>query len=216
MIRVICLLIGYVFGIFQTGYFYGRRKGIDIRTKGSGNAGTTNTLRTLGLKAGLITMAGDVGKAILAILLTWLLLHNAHPELFPLLKIWTGAGVVLGHDYPFYMHFKGGKGIAATAGTILAFGDLRLIALCAALFLITFFTTHLVSLCSILLSTGFLIGMIVLGQMGAYGMSQGFLTEMYVLQAVFTALAIYRHRSNVRRLLAGTERKTYLTKKSDS
>ncbi|MEE0955751.1 MAG: glycerol-3-phosphate acyltransferase [Eubacterium sp.] len=216
MTRVICLLIGYAFGIFQTGYFYGMSKGIDIRTKGSGNAGTTNTLRTLGLKAGLITMAGDVGKAILAIFLTWAIFHGSKPELFPLLKIWTGAGVVLGHDYPFYMKFRGGKGIAATAGTVIAFGDLRLIVLCAALFLVTFFTTHLVSLCSILLSCGFLIGMIILGQMGVYPMGQSLLIEMYLIQAALTFLAVYRHRSNVGRLLAGKERKTYLTRKSDS
>lgn len=215
MTRVICLLIGYAFGIFQTGYFYGRSKGIDIRTKGSGNAGTTNTLRTLGLKAGMITMAGDVGKAILAILLTWLCFHRSCPELFPLLKIWTAAGVVLGHDFPFYMNFKGGKGIAATAGTVIAFGDPRLIVLCGALFLIVFFTVHYVSLGSILLSSGFLIGMIVLGQLGAYPMTQARLTEMYLVQGFFTFLAIYRHRTNIRRLLSGTERKTYLTRKSD-
>ena len=67
MERVICLLIGYVFGLFQTAYFYGKAKGIDIRKYGSGNAGTTNALRVLGTKAGLIVLAGDILKCILAI-----------------------------------------------------------------------------------------------------------------------------------------------------
>ena len=84
--RVLCLLIGYCFGLFQTGYFYGKRRGVDIRTMGSGNAGTTNALRSLGLKAGLITMAGDILKCILAVLVTWLVFRNAYPDLVPLLK----------------------------------------------------------------------------------------------------------------------------------
>ena len=67
--RVIALGIGYLFGLFQTGYLYGKSQGIDIRNEGSGNAGTTNSLRVLGIKAGLITFAGDLCKAILAVLL---------------------------------------------------------------------------------------------------------------------------------------------------
>ena len=77
--RVICLVIGYVFGLFQTGYFYGKLHHIDIREYGSGNAGTTNTLRTLGWKAGLITFLGDAGKAVLAMLLAWALFHKEYP-----------------------------------------------------------------------------------------------------------------------------------------
>ena len=84
MIRVICLLIGYLFGLFQTAYFYGKLKGIDIRKFGSGNAGTTNALRVMGTKAGLIVFAGDVLKCMLAIFITRLLfIHNYH---FPFYK----------------------------------------------------------------------------------------------------------------------------------
>jgi glycerol-3-phosphate acyltransferase PlsY len=167
MERVISLLIGYVFGLFQTSYFYGKSKGIDIRKTGSGNAGTTNALRTLGLKAGLITMGCDIGKCILAVIVTWLIFRGSHPDTVPLIKIWTAAGVILGHDFPFYLKFKGGKGIAATAGMIISFGDLRLIAVGIVVFFGLFFLTHYVSVGSLCLSLEFLIGIIAFGQHGS-------------------------------------------------
>ena len=74
-IRIICLAIGYEFGLFQTSYIIGRRHGIDIRDYGSGNAGTTNMMRTMGTKAGLITFAGDCLKCILAVSLVRVLFH---------------------------------------------------------------------------------------------------------------------------------------------
>ena len=80
MERVICLFIGYVFGLFQTAYFYGKTKGIDIRKYGSGNAGTTNALRVLGTKAGLIVFAGDCLKCIIAVCITRALFSTGHPE----------------------------------------------------------------------------------------------------------------------------------------
>ena len=112
VLRFVCLVIGYVFGIFQTAYILGRSKGIDIREYGSGNAGTTNAMRILGTKAGLIVFLGDMIKSLLALLLVGFLFGKSHPEAVYLLKTWTFAGVVLGHDYPFYMNFKGGKGVA--------------------------------------------------------------------------------------------------------
>ena len=121
MERIICLAIGYVFGLFQTAYFYGKLHGIDIRNYGSGNAGTTNTLRTLGTRAGMIVLFGDIMKCILAVVLTNMLFREAYPELIYLLKIYAAAGAILGHNFPFYLKFKGGKGIAATAGMILSF-----------------------------------------------------------------------------------------------
>ncbi len=212
MERVISLLIGYVFGLFQTSYFYGKSKGIDIRKTGSGNAGTTNALRTLGLKAGLITMGCDIGKCILAVIVTWLIFRGSHPDTVPLIKIWTAAGVILGHDFPFYLKFKGGKGIAATAGMIISFGDLRLIAVGIVVFFGLFFLTHYVSVGSLCLSLEFLIGIIAFGQHGSYGMTQNHLNEMYLLVIVLTALAYYGHRGNIVRLVHGNERKTYLSK----
>lgn len=212
MVRIICLLIGYVFGLFQTAYIYGRLHGIDIRNYGSGNAGTTNTLRVFGTRAGLIVFLGDVLKCILAVVVTAVIFDGSHPDMIYLLKMYTAAGAIIGHNYPFYLKFKGGKGIAATAGLILAFHP-YLIPVGAVLFFGAFFITHYVSLGSLLLYAGFFIELIVLGQMGVFGMTQPLLTELYVIAGGLTAMAFWKHRENMKRLLSGTERKTYLTHK---
>ena len=121
LLRLVCLAIGYGFGLFQTAYIVGRIRGIDIRRYGSGNSGTTNALRVLGTGDGLIVFAGDLLKGLLAILVTWLLFRNRYPELVWVLKMYTFAGTVLGHDFPFYMGFKGGKGVAVVAGFCFAY-----------------------------------------------------------------------------------------------
>lgn len=214
MERIICLLIGYVFGLFQTAYFYGKAHGIDIREHGSGNAGTTNTLRVLGTKAGLIVLLGDCLKCMAAVWIVRLVFGAAHPEEIYLLCLYAGAGAILGHNYPFYMGFKGGKGIAATAGLILSFHP-YFIVVGVILFFGIFFTTHYVSLGSLLVYAGFMIQMVICGQMGILGdMAQAQLYEMYAITAFLTVLAYWKHRQNIVRLLHGQERKTYLTKKN--
>lgn len=215
MIRLACLLVGYVFGLFQTAYFYGRLHGIDIRTKGSGNAGTTNTLRVLGTKAGVIVLLGDILKTVLAITAARLWLIPPAPEMEYLLVLYTAAGAILGHNYPFYMGFKGGKGIAATAGLLIAFKPSFLL-LGAVLFFGTFFLTHYVSLGSLLVYAGFVIQLIVTGQTGGFGeVSQSILNEMYIVGILLMAMAYWKHRENIKRLLTHSERKTYLRKKKD-
>ena len=212
MERIICLAMGYVFGLFQTAYLYGKMHGIDIRNYGSGNAGTTNTLRVLGTKAGLIVLFGDIMKCILAVVVAGLLFGKSHPEMIYLLKMYAAAGAILGHNFPFYLKFKGGKGIAATAGLILSFHP-YLIPVGVVLFFGAFLTTHYVSLGSLLVYAGFLIEIIIMGQKGVFGMSQALLNEMYVIAVFLTVMAYYKHRENIKRLLSGTERKTYLTHK---
>ncbi len=212
MERIICLAIGYVCGLFQTSYIYGKAKGIDIRQHGSGNAGTTNALRTLGMKAGMITLLGDCVKCIVAVLLVGAIFGESCAPYLKLLQMYAAAGTILGHNFPFYMNFKGGKGIAATAGLLLSF-SLRLSAIALVLFLIILFTVHYVSLGSMVVYVVFMIGTIVLGQSGYFGMNQAHLNELYVVAALLTVMAIYRHRANIVRLINGTERKTYLTSK---
>lgn len=214
MIRLLCVIIGYCFGLFQTAYFYGRMKGIDIRTKGSGNAGTTNTLRVLGTKAGLIVLVGDILKTVAAIFLvrTWVI--PAGSEMEYLLVIYTAAGAILGHNYPFYMQFKGGKGIAATAGLLFSFHPILAVT-GVSVFLLIFITTHYVSLGSLAVYAVFLTQLIFLGQRMYFGeISQNLLNEMYVITLLLLLMAYWKHRENIQRLWKKEERKTYLFKKN--
>ncbi|MDE7334403.1 MAG: glycerol-3-phosphate 1-O-acyltransferase PlsY [Lachnospiraceae bacterium] len=213
MERLICLAIGYVFGLFQTAFIYGKLHGIDIREHGSGNAGTTNTLRVLGTKAGLVVLAGDIIKCILAIVICGKVFGGRYPEEIYLLRLYAAAGAILGHNFPFYLHFRGGKGIAATAGLILSFHPIFL-PMGVILFFGAFFLTHYVSLGSLLVYAGLMIEMVAAGQMGVFGHGQRVLNEMYVLTALLTIMAYYKHRENIMRLIKGEERKTYLTKKN--
>ncbi len=212
-IRVICLAVGYVFGLFQTSYIIGKRHGIDIREHGSGNAGTTNMMRTMGTKAGLLTFLGDCLKCIAAVLAARFLIGRWRPDILPLLEFYAAAGVILGHNFPFYLNFKGGKGIAATAGLVLSFHPVMAV-LGILTFFSAFFITHYVSLGSLLVYVGIMIELVALGQMGQFHMSQAHLNEMYLLAFLLAVLAFWKHRGNIQRLLTGTERKTYLTKKN--
>jgi glycerol-3-phosphate acyltransferase PlsY len=214
MERIYCLVIGYVLGLFQTAYIYGRMNGIDIREHGSGSAGTTNALRTLGTKAGLLVMLGDILKCMIAVHLCDYLFGRSNPEMLYLIKIYAGAGVILGHNFPFYLKFKGGKGIAATGGLILSFHPWFII-VGVVLFFGSFFTTHFVSVGSLLVNIGFLTQMLFMGEMGWFfsEMTAAHRYEMFGLTFALVALASVMHRGNVKRLMIGMERKTYLSKK---
>ncbi len=204
--RIVALIVGYCLGLFQTGYIYGERHGVDIRSKGSGNAGTTNTLRVLGWKAGLITFIGDLLKAILAVLIIRFLYVGKYPDAIQVLELYAGFGAVLGHNFPFYLKFQGGKGIACTAGVILAVCP-QAAPICLVLFVVSVAATRYVSLGSILVVTGYLIQAVIFGQLGYLGIQTEYLPEFYVVSACFTGMALWRHRANIKRLLTGTENK---------
>ncbi|MCI8821051.1 MAG: glycerol-3-phosphate 1-O-acyltransferase PlsY [Lachnospiraceae bacterium] len=214
MERLISLAIGYLFGIFQTAYIYGRLNGIDIREHGSGNAGTTNALRVLGKKAGVIVLLGDVAKTVLAVVAVRLLFGRQDADWLPLLGMYAAAGAILGHNFPVQLGFKGGKGIACTAGLVLTLGPV-VTALEASTFLLTVFLTRYVSLGSILVVIELVISLVVLGERGYYGMDPAHRMEFYIVCAVLSAMAVYRHRANIVRLLHGTESKIF-QKKTDT
>ncbi len=206
MERLICVLIGYAFGLFQTGFIYGKLHHIDIRDYGSGNAGSTNTLRTLGKKAGIITFLGDCFKCVFAIVLVKCLFAESCPDMLPLLGLYAGAGAILGHNFPFYLKFRGGKGIAATVGLLIA-TNIVIAAIAAAAFFIIMYSTKYVSVGSIAIVVIFAIGIIIYGQMGGFGMAQAYVYEMDALAVGLAILAIYRHKANIIRLMNGTENK---------
>lgn len=217
MERLICLAIGYVCGLFQTGYLVGKMNHMDIRKKGSGNAGTTNALRVLGWKAGAMTFFGDVLKCVAAFLITYFMYRGS--DRMPLLAMYAGAGVTLGHNFPFYMNFKGGKGIAVMAGLVVVNSfwhlpaSLLLIPVTLAFFLIPVSVTRYISVGSLAAYTAFLIEMVIIGQMGWFRMDAARCYELYAVLFFLTALAWFRHRANLGRLAKGTENKFGAKKK---
>ena len=205
--RVIALGIGYLFGLFQTGYLYGKSQGIDIRSEGSGNAGTTNSLRVLGMQGWTDHICGrSAVRRFWRFFWCKVLFRNAYPDAVKILELYAGFGAVLGHNFPFYLKFKGGKGIACTSGMILAVCPLAA-PVCLILFIGSIAITRYVSLGSILVVTSYLVQVLIFGHMGYLHIDAAYLPEFYVVSACFTAMALWRHRSNIGRLLHGTENK---------
>lgn len=209
MERIICLIVGYVCGLFQTSYIIGKMHKTDIRDHGSGNAGTTNALRTFGKKAGALTLLGDLLKCMIAVFLVRLIFGREYADIMPLLSVYAAAGCILGHNFPVYLKFRGGKGVAASVGFVLAF-DWRIFVIGAVVFFTLFFLTHYVSLCSLSAYVTALIVMIIFGQTGSYKMDASHMLEMYIVMAALTVLAFYKHRENIKRLVHGSENRIYL------
>ena len=214
--RILCLVAGYVFGLFQTGYFVGKYLNVDIRTKGSGNSGTTNALRVLGPKAGAVVFVGDVGKSVILCLLVRTLYSKMMPDSALLMMLYGGFGVILGHNYPFYLQFKGGKGIAATGGLILSFLDWRIGLVCALGFVLPIAITRYVSLGSLIAEALVLITWILWGAELAPVLAAEYFAEATVIVALVTALAYWRHRANIGRLVRGCENKISFLKKKEN
>ena len=214
MERLICLGIGYAFGLIQSGYLYGRSKGLDIRQYGSGNAGSTNVLRVMGAKAGAVVFLEDFFKAVFAMgAAQFLFGHGDGAANRALWAMYAGVGVTLGHNFPFYLHFRGGKGIACLAG-ILSTMDLRIMVSCMLVFGLAVGITRYVSLGSILVSLVFLAELIFFGSQGSYQVTEACFPEFCILGAFLTFMAIWRHRANIKRLLSGTENKLGAKKKT--
>lgn len=220
-VRCFSLLIGLAFGLFQTGYIVGKANGIDLRNYGSGNSGTTNAVRVLGTRQGMLVLAGDALKTLAAMMIVYFTFGRMYPDMKLLLCMYAALGAVISHDFPFYMHFKGGKGIACTAGYCigLCFFNPWIFIITFFVFLIPFLTTHYVSLGSMLVYIALFAEFILYGQMQWFGLldgqvyDQNILIEIYVIMFILAALAIFLHRKNIVRLVKGEENKTYLVKK---
>lgn len=205
MLRILLLIIGYFIGNIETGYIFGKLNKMDIRNYGSGNAGATNTLRVLGPKAGLIVFFGDFCKSLIPCLVVRFIFRD-NVSLSYVYMLYIGLGVVLGHNFPFYLGFKGGKGVASTAGIIMAL-DIRIAAVCLAIFIVIVAVTRYVSLASIVVMIIF-IGMSHLLVKTSYGFTDGTSPmEFRLLVVVIGLLSIFMHRANIKRLLSGTENK---------
>lgn len=206
ILRLAALAIGYIFGTFSTGYIYGKMKGVDIRNHGSGNTGATNSLRTFGWKGGVVTFVGDCLKAILAILAAKILLGNSFDGDIKVLELYAGMGAVLGHNFPFYLKFKGGKGIACTLAVAFTVCP-GTVPVCLTVFFLCLALSKYVSLGSILMVLLFMIQVFVFNFYGILGLEGTSMIEFNVLTFIFCIMAIIRHKDNIVRLFNGTENK---------
>ncbi|XYY60569.1 glycerol-3-phosphate 1-O-acyltransferase PlsY [Bacillus velezensis] len=189
MLIALLIILAYVIGNIPSGLIVGKlAKGIDIREHGSGNLGATNAFRTLGVKAGSVVIATDILKGTLAAALPYLL----HVPIHPLL---AGVAAVIGHVFPVFAKFKGGKAVATSGGVLLFYAPLLFVTM-VAVFFVFLFLTKFVSLSSML--TGIYTIIYCL-----------FVKDPYLLVVVtlLTAFVIYRHRANIKRIINKTEPK---------
>lgn len=211
MERLICLLAGYIIGCIQTAFIVGRLMGkIDIRDFGSGNAGTTNVTRVLGAKAGAIVFICDILKAVIAYCVCTFIFKGGGTffgEGNILWGIYAGIGVILGHDFPFYLNFKGGKGIASTLGLILCI-DWRVALTTYAFGIVVVLVKKYISLCSLVMVVVAPVSMILFSVIT----ENVFGGEAIILMFAIGFLAYYQHIPNIKRLIKGEENKFSIKK----
>ncbi|QSZ27946.1 glycerol-3-phosphate acyltransferase [Aceticella autotrophica] len=190
MLRVLAVVIAYLIGGINSAYLISKYiKKIDVRNYGSGNAGATNVMRILGVKAAVFVFLLDVLKGIIAVSIGRYLCGETGALL-------SGIAVVCGHNWPIFLNFKGGKGIATSLGVILIINPLfGIYSLIAAILVIAI--TKYVSLGSILGSLFFLLLNLIYWK--------SFSTFLFAL--IMMLLAVFQHRSNIKRLFSGTELK---------
>ena len=196
------MVVGYAVGSFPSGYLAGKLSGVDIRQHGSGNIGATNVLRVIGKPWGIAVFLADALKGFLAVWASSVLVaRNGATDYSDLYAILAGAACVIGHSFPIWLGFRGGKGVATSAGVI--FGILPIAALTIFLvWLVVFLVTRYVSVASIIAALALPLTVGLLVQLKK--------TQSPVLlyfSAAMTVLVIWRHRSNIARLLNGTEQR---------
>ncbi len=188
----IVILISYLIGSFSSAFFMGKIfMKIDIREFGSGNAGATNAIRVMGKKLGMITFALDVLKGILAVLIARAILGNAGGYI-------GGLFAVIGHNWPIFIKFKGGKGVATSLGVIFIMHPLTAV-ICVLLGMMTTLFTRFVSLGSIV----FLVLTPIINAI----ITPVFDKKFFITTLLLALLAIYRHKANFKRIASGTENK---------
>ena len=204
--------LAYVVGATPFGYMAGKMKGVDIRTHGSGNIGATNVIRVLGKGIGIPVFILDALKGLLPVCLAgwWFRQSPALAASAPLAEVLAALGAVLGHSFTFWLGFKGGKGVATTAGAMLGLSPIVLLG-GIAIWMLFFFTTRYVSLASMAAGVALCAGTAVQGKVTGH-----LNVPLLALTGIIALLVIWRHRSNIQRLLAGTENKAGSKKKDAS
>lgn len=194
---------GYLSGSLPFGYWAGKLKGIDIRQHGSGNIGATNVIRVMGKGIGIPVFILDALKGWLPAWLAGVLVaqQGAAMEIISAASVVAGLAAVLGHMFTFWLSFKGGKGVATTAGVLLGIAPLAMLG-GLAVWLLFFFTMRYVSLASMMAGVGVVATMVaVMMRNGRWDF------VMLGFGVLIMLLVIVRHRANISRILAGTEPK---------
>lgn len=187
---LLCILC-YSIGTFSPGYILGKLfKNKDIRKHGSGSSGATNAVRTFGWKFGLATLVLDMLKGILAVKIGELLLGSEG-------MLIGGGAVVVGHVWPVFLNFKGGKGVATSAGVIVAI-DYKLLLLLLSVFIVVFIATKIVSLSSITAAISLPIIYLIVNHLQLNW-------PKFIALILLSAIVIYRHHENIVRILQGKE-----------
>lgn len=200
---LISAVVGYLSGAMPFGYWAGKLKGMDIRQHGSGNIGATNVIRVLGKGIGIPVFILDALKGWLPVWLaaSFLAKQGAATEIVSAGAVVAGLSAVLGHMFTFWLGFKGGKGVATTAGVLLGIAPLAMLG-GLVVWLLFFFTTRYVSLASMMAGVGVVATMVaVMARDGRWD------AVMLGFGVLIMVLVIVRHRANMGRILAGTEPK---------
>ena len=195
------VLISYLLGSIPAGYLAGRIAGIDIRHAGSGNIGATNVTRVLGKRYGYPVFVVDFLKGLMAVSISIFIEKRVQPVLVPteLLGIVAAISCVIGHSFPVWLSFKGGKGVATSMGAL--FGLVPFVALIGvAVWVITFQVTRYVSVASMTATLAVPISILILMPLKQTGEA-----ALLYFSIGLAALVIFRHRSNLCRLVRGTE-----------
>jgi glycerol-3-phosphate acyltransferase PlsY len=191
-------LVAYLLGSIPTGFLVAKARGLDIRSVGSGNIGAMNVFRYLGVVAGVLVLVADAAKGWLAVAVasklvsSWLFPAGAEPREWP--AICAGFSAIVGHNYTCWLYFKGGKGIATSAGVLGALAPLSLLIIFG-IWIVVVTLSRYASLASVAAALGL--------PLAAWLTSRDL--ALTAAAVVFTALAVYKHRANLKRLLSGTE-----------
>jgi acyl phosphate:glycerol-3-phosphate acyltransferase len=202
MIWLVIVILCYLIGSFPSGYLVGKSRGIDIRQHGSGNIGATNVLRVMGKKWGYLVFLCDSLKGFLAVKLGVLLAAAAGTGADATLAgVVGGICCIIGHNYTVWLGFKGGKGIATSIGVLLAIVPILIVVIVLLVWLAVFFIWKYVSLASICAALSLPLAVLILFPLVAHGNYW----VLVIFSIIVAALAVWRHRSNIDRLLEGRE-----------
>lgn len=207
-IYIIVSIIAYLIGSINFSIIFSKKiAGFDVREKGSGNAGATNMLRSVGKKAAILTLICDILKGIVSIGIAILIGNIFNIENKALLVQLSGILVIIGHTFPIFFKFKGGKGVATSLGVLLM-TNWQIGLICLVFALILMILTKMVSLGSV--GAAVLFPVLVLFIRDNFTVSQG---SNYIMYSIILAIIVlFNHRNNIKRILKGTENKITLKK----